>query len=243
MLSYKSYKILDLTVLIVFGFILEMIMTVAETRIVAQAIPYTVVGLLFVTLAVVRWRYVGLITIPFYVLANFLAGRFFGGTTGQRDELVKQSYDFVKVLAGFISYFAILYIPLLFKRRKKKGFVNIKDVFKNVSIVVVIYIVALGILEPMFKFIQYGGLYLNEYRLCWETILIYQALAAIITILLSGILYKQNTLIDVKDSLLQKKNEKKYEREYYTKLSKETKEALAEASDRKESEHHGNDQR
>ena len=244
MISYKTYKILDLIVLTVLGFGVEMLATVAETKLVIQGMPYAVAGLLFVILAIVRWRYLGLITVPAVVLANFLAGHFFGGQSSVSQMTVRSEYDAFHVLVGFISYFAVFYILLLFKVRKRRGFNDLKDVIKNVSIVVVIYIFALGNLRPLFKAIQYGGLDLNEYGLCWQTVIIYQAITAIATILLSGILYKQNTLIDVKDSFLQRKKDKAYEREYYTQLSKEIKEAeQEEASNGKESEHHGNDQR
>ena len=244
MLSYKAYKASDIIVLIIFGFGVEMLGTILVSKRLMQGMPYTVAGLLFTILAVVRWRKLGLVTIPFYVLANFLAGHFFGGETPVEQTMVRAEYDIYHVIVGFISYFAVLFILALFKHRNRRGFVNIKDVIKSVSAVLILYIVALGCLRPMFKAIQGRGLDLNEYWLCWQTVIIYQAIAAIATIVLACILYKQNTLIDVKDSFLSKKREREYEREYYTQLSKEIKEAeQEEASIGKESEHYGNDQR
>ena len=71
--SIKSYMLIDLAMITVIGCILEGAVTYMS-GLVFSSVPTISISLLIVLLALVRWNYWGLITVPFLALSTIVGG-------------------------------------------------------------------------------------------------------------------------------------------------------------------------
>ena len=111
-MKFKTYRIIDIIILIVFAFGLEILCTWLENSFLGRIRPYPVLGLLFTFIAVSRWGWIGLIVAPFNALGNFIAGRFMLRTTD-----IRSTYTFLMLCLATISNLTIS-ITYLIKQKK-----------------------------------------------------------------------------------------------------------------------------
>lgn len=212
-MKFKTYRILDLTILVVLTFIIEMVATYCVNGFFHGIRPFPVIGMLMTLIAIARWGVWGIIIIPVSVLANFFTGRFLIGVPSYRE-----TYDIVSTVFSFISTSSILISFLWFKKYGRK------KVFKDHYMLYTLIATAIGInllLSVLFSSINY--FYQDISNIASDIgsriigMILYNSGSYIVLLIFTPLLAKQDVLADVKTTLIEKKKEAKNESLYYSK--------------------------
>lgn len=214
-MKFKTYRIIDLTILVVLAFGLEILCTWLENSFLGRIRPYPVLGLLFTLIAVSRWGWIGLIVAPFNAVGNFIAGRFMLRTTSLRD-----AYTFLMLCLAIVSNLTIA-INYLIKQKKgiNSNFHSISSCLSDVMQIVFVNFVVnflLFYLASLFKGAGTQGM--DGIGAVLLSQLLFNVVAYIVLAIAVPILGSQGTLDNVKKRLFEIKKEREHEKQYYEQL-------------------------
>lgn len=220
-MKFKTYRLIDLIILCVLAFLLELATTYVENCFVQRISPYPVLGLLITMVAITRWGIRGAVVIPFNVLGNFIAGKFLIPSMTCRE-----TFDLVWVICTFISNCtALLLIPIYNKRGQKRCLKDFGSIFSLLFILIGInlvvnvisrLIVNLAVADDFGKIGQMIGA-------TFVAMILYSAFAYLALLVGVPILNSQGVICDVKQKLLDQKHEKEAELKYYKEITSSTK--------------------
>ena len=129
--SIKSYMLIDLTMLIVIGCVLEGLVTYMSGLVLNAATTISI-SLLIVLLALARWNLWGLVTVPFLAAATIIGGRL------SPIVYFKQAYEWRAYLSIVIG---LLFTGLSVIVFKKKGTKILKDNYAMILYIVINYVI------------------------------------------------------------------------------------------------------
>lgn len=211
-MKFKTYRIVDLIILIVLSFGLEILCTWLENSFLGRIRPYPVLGLLFTLIAVSRWGWIGLIIAPFNAVGNFIAGRYMLRTTSLRD-----TYTFLMLCLAIISNLTVsIYYLIKQKKGINSNFHSISDCLTNaIQIVVINYIInfLLFYIASLFDGVSAQGM--DGIGAVLLSQLLFSIVGYIVLVIAVPILGNQGTLDNVKKKLLELKKEREHEKQYY----------------------------
>ncbi len=142
--SLKSYMLIDLTMLIIIGSILEGVVTYMSGLVLNSAATVSI-SLLIVLLALARWNLWGLITIPFLALATIIGGRL------SPIPYFASAYEWRAYISIVIGLLFTGFSVIVFK---KKGTMMLKK-----NYVLVLYILINYIVYNLIQLLSYELLY------------------------------------------------------------------------------------
>ncbi len=212
-MKFKTYRIMDLTVLSVLTFVIEMVATFCVNGFFHGIRPFPVIGMLMTLISISRWGVLGVIMIPISVLANFLCGRFIIVAYNYRP-----TYDLISVVISLLITSSVLIAFAWFKKYGRKE--TFKDIFTMFSLIGTTILISLG-LSVLFSSINY--FYQNVDNIAKDFgarvlgMFLYNSCSYIVLLIFTPLLAKQDVLIDVKKNLIDKKRERQNEDLYYSK--------------------------
>lgn len=213
-MKFKTYRIIDLTMLCVLAFGIEIMTTAVVNSIIPGGFSfYPVIGLFMTVVAVTRWKYRGLVVIPFNALANYIACVYMCKAI---------DYDILRL---FVTMFSNLSAMIILVWYKNKG---IKETYKGIanyslscgsiiltSLVGVLLIsIILGIARS-----QSLNLAISDIASAVFTIAYTHVFAYVILLLGVFIFNSMDILVDVKEKLIQMKRDRENESKYYTNIN------------------------
>ncbi|MDE6407772.1 MAG: hypothetical protein K2K48_05665 [Anaeroplasmataceae bacterium] len=207
----RKYMIVDLAILTCVGFVAELFGEYVINRSIVAGWVAGSISLLILLISTTRWGWKGLLPIPILALAVVLSGRYFHPIVRLRP-----NYDWKFYIVLVISYLSIS-INLFWM--KKIGY---KDTFKKLWLTILLctvdYLVFQLVLSIVFWIIMKDFLFL--------AFIIWNAFTYVILLVGSFILGKQNALVNIKLSLLEKSEEERIEEDFKmqfeeTKIEKE----------------------
>lgn len=214
-MKFKTYRIIDLIILIVLAFGLELLCTWLENSFLGRIRPYPVLGLLFTLIAVSRWGWIGLIVAPFNAVGNFIAGRFMLRTASLRD-----TYTFLMLCLAIISNLTIA-IYYLIKQKKgiNSNFHSISDCLSDVFQIVLMNYAINALLFYLLSLFNGGKMQgVEGIGAVLLSQLLFSVVGYIVLAVATPILGAQGTLDNVKKKLFDLKKEREHEKEYYEQL-------------------------
>lgn len=193
-MSLKKYMILDLVILTVIGCIIEAVGILACNKMLTCNMIASAVSLLMMVVATTRWGWKGLFIAPFLALATIISGRFFN----PHDEF-KVMYEWKFYISILLSLLSIGVNLIWFK------FINYKETFKQVK-----YVLLLGTIDIIVSQVVLTLVYFAlMQQFLFLAFLIWNACSYVLLLVGMFILKRQNVLIDVKQSLIEKNKEVK----------------------------------
>ncbi len=120
-MKIKKYMLIDLTLLIVIGVIVEAVGMVAFNTMINATLMTTACSLLIMFISITRWNWKGLIVAPFLVLATWIGGRFFNPHQEYKD-----AYGVAMFISSLVSLLSLSINLLWFKYK------NYKETFKSI---------------------------------------------------------------------------------------------------------------
>lgn len=240
-MQFKTYRIVDLLMLGILGTLIEAIGTYLASAFIPNYTPYCIIGMFIVLVAVTRWKWYGLILIPFMALGNFVAGHFFLPKTSLRGD-----YTWIRYLYTALSYLSVLICLKFYKKTKPISIY--KKLGKNLTVISTItllqwLILIVGNIIEVGLYVSsnvsvIAGIFLQILNVGFGLIVSY-----VLTIVCSYAFCSQNIMVNVKENLLERKKEAESEREYYSNLVKTIDEVETpkeeSSSNRKDCDHDG----
>lgn len=192
--------IIDLIAMMTVGLIVELIAMLVVPQVIPKSKPMFVVSLVIIMLALTRWDWKGIITIPIMAVGAWL----FGKLLGRHSEYYGYEY-FLSILIGFLPSLIIL----IFNRKMKGG--PFRDYIVGIGVTFLVLILVFlteGITYALFtKSSLIGGV----------VFVMVQGLPGIlITLLFMLVLRHQGMYVDVKKDLVSKAKEREMEKKYYS---------------------------
>lgn len=120
-MKIKKYMLIDLTLLIVIGVIVEAVGMVAFNTMINATLMTTACSLLIMFISITRWNWKGLIVAPFLVLATWIGGRFLNPHQEYKD-----AYGVAMFISSLVSLLSLSINLLWFKYK------NYKETFKSI---------------------------------------------------------------------------------------------------------------
>lgn len=219
-MKFKTYRRLDLIILAVLAFGVELMATFAANAFVHGIRPFPVVGMLLTLVAITRWGWRGIIIIPINALANLIIGRFAIVSINYRD-----TYDFLSYLVSVISTSSILVAFLWFKNKGQKEIFKDKGTLLLMLGSTIIINLILCVLFSSTYYLIDGTSTLSPKSIGARFLgmALYNSFGYVVLILGAFILSSQGVMNDAKQSLIEKKQEKINEDLYYSKKQEEKK--------------------
>lgn len=213
-MKFKTYRIIDLTMLCVLAFGIEMMTTTVVNSIIVGGFSfYPIIGLFITVVAVTRWKYRGLVVIPFNALANYIASVY----------LCKAiDYDIVRMFVTMISSASAMIILIWYKFKSIQG--TYKDmtqfllacgsiILTNICVVLLVSII-LGIARSHSLNLAISDIASAVFTLAYTHVFAY------VILLLGVYIFKSmGILVDVKEKMIQLKRDRENEDKYYKNIS------------------------
>ena len=216
-MKFKTYRIIDLTMLCVLAFGIEIMTTALMNSIIPMGFSfYPVIGLFITVVAITRWKYRGLVVIPFNALANFIASVYM---------CKAQDYDITRLIITMLSNLSAIVILLWYK---KKG---VKDTFNGLNgyllscgSIILTNIIGVLLISIIMGIVRSGSLNLSISSIAEAMFLnAYTHVFAYVILLLGTYIFNSNgVIVDVKAKMLQDKKDRENEMKYYKNINKDT---------------------
>lgn len=230
-ISLKKYMFIDLAMLTGLGILAEVVGLIGTSIMLTNAIPTFCFALLIMMIALSRWNYKGLIIAPIIALATFLTGRLY---------IEPSAYDlsmYFTILAGLLS----TSVSLIWFR-----FMKPKELFKDpgfTALFAVSNIIAAVLVSTTLYYVINQNALANT-NTAFSSVLIqflvYDAFGMVIALVGIFVLRGQETLLDVKQKLIDERNarehEAAYEKEFQTRLYENSDTSLDETKSKDENE-------
>ena len=224
-MSFKKYRFIDLTSLIIIGIITEALGVYFSIRAIPWYNPYSIVSLALVSLAITRHNSWGAITIPIFATTNiitYILTYKFGVTNSNYES----SYYILRSAACVLNLTSPLILLKFYKNGTNLYLDNIGRVFKLTAIISAISIAITFVFVILTSVIGVKGSQINGSLIGYSLIYAveYDGVGIIFLVLLSSILYKMNTFQNCYEMFVEREYEKKNEFEYYNVKNKELEE-------------------
>lgn len=227
-MSFKKYRFIDLTSIIIIGILTEALGVYFSIRAIPWYNPYSIVSLALISLALTRHNTYGAITIPFFAATNiitYILTYKFG--LPNTDVNYETSYYILRSIACLLTLTSPLVLLPFYKKNGTNFYLDsVGKVFNLAAIVSLISIVIVIIFTLISSFIGASGSKISGSVILFSLIYAveYCGVGIIFMFLLSSILYKMNVFKNCYETFVELEYEKKNEFEYYNVKSKETKE-------------------
>lgn len=214
-MKFKTYRMIDLIMLIILAFGLELLTTYVTNSFLGTIRPYPVMGLLITLIAVSRWGKVGLIVIPFSALGNYISGHFMLRTVKFRE-----MYNWIYFIFANISNLAAS-VSLLFYKKKNQSEI-IKDSGSCIKLIISICIInyVANIITSLFLALVTSNLELSTFGTILYTQLFWNVVGYVVLFIGFMILRKQEVCFNVKEKLLEVQKERIDENKYYNDIKR-----------------------
>lgn len=200
-MSLVKYKYIDLTFLLFVGVITEVVGCYLINLFLPSVVPVFVATFAVIYVAIIRWGKIGLILVPVLSLVTYLCATYVIPNKILADGYTQLKQNYLTI----IMFNAGAVLTLVFKKHK-----NFFDGFgKRLLMYLAIY--CLGIILCGLTQLIYGNnLFMSLLRLFIE-----QFMSFFVTVVALEILRNQGVLEDVFEKTLIKKDEEKFEKDYY----------------------------
>lgn len=191
-MSLKKYMLIDLLILTVIGCIIEAVGVFTVNKMITATMVASAVSLLMMLIATTRWGWKGLFIAPILAAATIISGRFFNS-----HENFKALYDWKLYIAIVCSLLSFGVNEIWFR------YINYKETFKSFKFILIlsaIDIVASQLVLSLMYFALAQQFLLLGF-LAWN------ACSFVLLIIGAVVLRKQNVLVNVKENLLEMKNQ------------------------------------
>ena len=216
-MKFRTYRLLDLFVLCILAFGLEILTTYLTNSFIGTLRPYPILGLLFTLIAVSRWGWLGLIVVPFNALGNFIAGRFM-----LRTESFRQLYSWSTLVFSFVSNCAALISLAYYKKKTQKEV--LKDSGNQLTMILTVcaisYVVNVILVFFANLFNPDVTITFNVFASILYTQFFWNIMGYVCLLIGFMILNKQGVFFNVKEKLLEQKKEAINEKKYYNDIHK-----------------------
>ena len=199
-MNINKYRIIDLLVLAIIGVATELVGCWLINVFLPIVIPIYAAGVLIIIVAMVRWGPIGIILTPLLALASFLADSYLLQNTGYKQQMPVSYF----VNLAFLLCTAIL-IPFIIKKKDKM----INTMGKRILVSIGTYVLGCILSGIVFGFYNYNIF------VSMVVVFVQQLMSLVITIIFMDLLYRQETLMNVKQKFLTKKKEIEEEKKYY----------------------------
>lgn len=199
-ISIKKYMTIDLLSMIIIGLIVELIAMLVLPQVIPNAVPPFIVSLVIIMLALTRWGWKGIITIPIMSVGAWLFGKLLGE--------YKENYDIYYLISTFVGFFSSLLI-ILFKKKSKTNPFGDSITTLGITILVVALLVVLEI-------ITFSLLTLTNPLDNTVWFLVQNVAEFVVTLIFVLALRRQGMFVDVKKDLIKKEKERQMENKYYS---------------------------
>jgi len=216
-MSFKKYRFIDLTTLIILGIITEALGTYFSTRAIAYYNPYGIVSLALICLAITRYGAWGSVCIPVFALTNSLT---YSITSINDPSLASQyasnSYYVIRGIGVLLIMCSPLILLYLYKDGTNLYLSSINKVFKLTSIVSAISFIV-SVTFTIMGAIIFKKTQISPSMLGYTFLqsIGYLAIGLISMYLINPILYRQGSFANAYETFVEREYEKKNEYEYY----------------------------
>ena len=214
-MKFKTYRRLDLLIIAILSFGMELLATYLTNNFLPTIAPYPVVWLLLVLVAITRWGPEGLIVAPFSVLGNFISGKFM-----IPQKILRNSYDLLWIV-GILYISSLVSALLLYKKNGWKQYTSKASSILGLDAIIIAFALILTTLG-MILYNLIIGTKLNFAgigQLLYSTLL-YGSVGYVVLVLGSLVLRSQGVLVNVKEKMISERNERKNEEKYYSTIKK-----------------------
>ncbi len=198
--------IIDLSILLIAGIVAEVIVIYFAGVLLPWTIPTLGIGVVIITLAIIRWKKYGLITIPIMALTTWIGGKSTISNNQLFDVVRNSIYDYKLLITIFLSYFGCTISSLTFKKISSKN-LSIIIILLSVFLIQAIVLFLFGLKDDVILKYLFNNLFSNI------------LFGIIVSLILSNILFFQKLFIDQVQFLKNNVEEKKQEIEYYDRYS------------------------
>ena len=205
-MSLKKYMLIDLLITGIIGIVVEFLgVYVFNKMIYATIIPYAV-SLLVMMISTTRWGSWGLILVPFLALSTVLSGRLINPT-----EALKSFYDWKLFISLFVSLstFSLNYCWFDFKKKRK-----IQETMGSMAGLACLDIVVATLMLVLVYYILTGNMFILAFP-------VWGLYGYAMLILGTCILFTQGVLVNVKDKIIEDKNQLYEEDDFHMQLDEE----------------------
>ncbi len=223
-MSFKKYRFIDLTSLIIIGIFTEALGVYFSIQAIPWYNPYSIVSLALISLAITRHNVHGAITIPIFAATNIIT------------YILTYKFGLSEtVVTNHVSYYVLRSVccllvqtsPLILLRFYKNGtnfyLDSIGKVF-NLSFIISLISLGIDMIFTLLTSIIYAKGSIGGSGIMYSLIYAveYCAIGIIFLFILNAILYKMNMFKNCYEYFVELEYEKKNEYEYYNVISKET---------------------
>lgn len=214
-MKFKTYRMIDLIMLIILAFGLELLTTYLTNSFLGTIRPYPILGLLITLVAVSRWGVLGLVVVPFNAFGNYISGRFMLRTVEFRE-----MYNWIYFIFANISNLAAS-ISLLFYKKKNQNEI-LKDSGSCIKLIISICIInyVANIITSLFLAIVTLSFESSTFATVLYTQLFWNVLGYVVLFIGFLILRKQEVCFNVKEKLLANQKERIDESKYYNDIKR-----------------------
>lgn len=214
-MKFKTYRIIDLIMLIILAFGLELLTTYLTNSFLGTIRPYPILGLLITLVAVSRWGLIGLVVVPFNAFGNYISGRFILRTVEFRE-----MYNWIYFIFANISNLSAS-ISLLFYNKKSQNEI-LKDSGSCIKLIISICIInyVANIITSLFLATVTSNIESSTFGTILYTQLFWNAVGYVVLFIGFLILRKQEVCFNVKEKLLANQKERIDESKYYNDIKR-----------------------
>ena len=212
-MSFKKYRFIDMTSLIILGIITEALGVYLSIRAIPYYNPFSIVALALISLAITRYGVIGGFCIPIFALVNSLTYALTYEYGISSVDLTTTQY-ILRGIGCLISMASPLILLIYYKDGTNLYLSSIGKVFKLTAIVSAIS-VGIIFLTLSIEFAIAKNLTISNigYSLIYS--IVYEGIGIIAAFLINGILYKQGSFQNSYETFVEIDREKKNEYEYY----------------------------
>ncbi len=200
-MNLKTYKYVDLTFLLFIGVITEVVGSYLVNLFLPTVIPVFVASFTLFYVAIMRWGKIGIILIPIQSLVTYLCALYVIPNKTLAEGYVLLHQNYLTIIAFNIS--AVL---LLVFKRDEKNFSSFGMRMLGYSSIYLLGVTLSSVSQMLFE----QNLFMAFLRTSID-----QLMCFIISIVALEILRSQGVLKDVKKSFISRKEEAKFEKDYY----------------------------
>ncbi len=199
-MNINKYKAIDLLLLLIVGVATELLGCWLLNIFLPLIVPIFVSSMVVIIAAMVRWGPIGISLAPILALASYLADVYLLQNTGYSQQMPANYF----VNLAFLLSTAVL-IPFFVKKKDRM----VSTLGKRILLSIVVYIIGCIFSGLVFGFLNYN-IFISMLIVSFQ-----QLMSLIITIIFIDLLYRQETLVNVKDRLIREKQEIEKEKEFY----------------------------
>lgn len=222
-MSFKKYRFIDLTSLIIIGVITEALGVYFSIQAIPWYNPYSIVSLALISLAITRHNTYGAITIPIFAATNIIT-YILTYKFGLSETTVTNhaSYYVLRSVCCLLTLTSPIILLRFYKNGTNIYLESIGKVF-NLSFIISLISLGIDIVFTLLTSIIYVKGSISGSGILFSLIYAveYCAIGIIFLFLLSFIMYKMNIFKNCYEYFVELEREKKNEYEYYNVISKE----------------------